>query len=197
MVDWADKIDSARYKSVEEAIFGDAPALQIYRCLGFKNSRELSKDLVRKLRTHTLDEVAQLPEVQARYRQVMSMTKGSLNKVKKSIRLEEDGIAVFEMDAKNININRYAPYYFYPEAKYSISLLRTDGGVKITAMRNPWREFPSANIGEAFERFGGGGHQRVGSVLLQGDKAKEANELLKKVIDTIKGIDAQRLDTSV
>src|SRR5258708_7656865 len=35
MVQWAEKIDSARYDSVNEAILGDSAALQIHASLGF------------------------------------------------------------------------------------------------------------------------------------------------------------------
>jgi hypothetical protein len=184
LVEWADKIDSARYKSVKEALFGDASALHIHRSLGVRNSTELSKELVKKLRHHTIDEVAQLPEVQERSKRILSLNEIGLSKLKKSIRLEDGNIAVFDVNTRDIN--RYAPYYFYPKARYSVGLLRTANGAKITAMRNPWIEFPSANIGKAFEKFGGGGHQRVGSIILPEEQVKEASVVLKKVIDTIK-----------
>jgi len=195
LVEWADKIDSAHYESVEEALFGDAPALCIYRSLASRNSKELSKQLVKKLRYHTLEEVAQLPEVQERSRQVMSLTEAGLSKLKKSIRLEKGNIAVFDLDSTIVN--RYAPYYFYPKARYSVGVLRTINGAKITAMRNPWLEFPSANIGKVFEKLGGGGHKRVGSVILPEEKAKEASVVLKKVIDTIRQEDAERVNAGV
>jgi len=83
--------------------------------------------------------------------------------------------------SKNQMISRYAPYYIEPNARYSIGIIRSPEGIGITAMRNPWRKFRSISLGRAFEKFGGGGHQRVGAVRLpvgQGRKVKDVVESL-------------------
>ena len=66
MVTWADKIDSASYESVQEAILGDSPALQINASLILGNSPEYCWFLLQALKNKTLIQVAQLPEVQSR-----------------------------------------------------------------------------------------------------------------------------------
>ena len=55
MVEWAEKIDSARYASVEEAILGDAPALKINRSILFEPGADYARFLCKELRNHPLD----------------------------------------------------------------------------------------------------------------------------------------------
>lgn len=195
MVRWADKIDAARYESVNEAILGDTPALRISRSLAFKSSPEYCEHLVKELRVTTLDEAAQLPEVRERSEQVQSLIKSGLARFAERSKLEDE-IVVFNLDSKGVIVNRYTPYYFFPEARYSIGIIKSSSGAKITAMRNPWLEFPSVPLGKIFEKVGGGGHQRVGSVILTGEQATRAPSLLESLIKEIRARDTANIGAS-
>ena len=59
-------------------------------------------------------------------------------------------------------------------------------------MRNPWRGFASIHMGKLFERLGGGGHTRVGSVVLRGENALRADEVLDQLL-TVLQEDRRRL----
>jgi hypothetical protein len=190
MVRWAEKIDSARYSSVEEAILGDSPALKIRLSLMRRNGGDYSEQLVRALRHGTLEEVAQLPEVADRYQEARSLVMAGLDRFGKGVRLEQDGIAIFDVSTTDTAImSRYAPYYFFPQARYSVGVLRAADSAKITAMRNPWLEFPSIHLGRLFERYGGGGHQRVGSVVFAGERTKEVATILERLVSEIRSED--------
>jgi hypothetical protein len=169
MVAWAEKIDSAAYSSVEEAILGDAPALRISRTLSMddEGGAEYARFLLRQLRDHDLSYVADLDEVKRREDRVRRGILNGLKSVKAKLRVEPGDVAVFDARPNDGQvISRYAPYYFAPNARYSIAVVRSPEGIRITAMRNPWRSFRSISLGRAFARFGGGGHQRVGAVQL-------------------------------
>jgi hypothetical protein len=186
MVEWADKIDSARYASVAEAVLGEAPALRIRASLGIDNDDPgFFEGLIKALRSHTLDEVARLPQVDIRAKHVRSQIEAGLNRLKDSISVDDDGIAVFDIDSRDVAISRYAPYFFFPDARYSAGIVRSNSGTKITAMRNPWRDFRSVELGKIFERFGGGGHERVASVLIPG--TDDPRVTLHKIVDQIRG----------
>lgn len=182
IVKWADKIDSARYESVSEAIFSSTPALRINVGMALGDSDQYCKGLVRVLRDNTLDQAAKLPEVKSRYERVQVLIEAGLNRLKKAARLEHGEIVVFDVDSKGVIISRYSPYYFFPNARYSAGIVRWEGGAKITVMRNPWREFESVFLGRICEKFGGGGHQRVGSVSLRGEEASQASVLLNHIL---------------
>jgi hypothetical protein len=198
MVEWADKIDSARYASVEEAILGDAPALRIRASLAAGNGQDFSKQLVNELRFNTLDQVAGLPLVRERSEEVHSKIAAGLERFAPAVKLDDGEIAVFDVTSQQgVMLSRYAPYHFFPGARYSVGVVRSPNGAKITAMRNPWREFPSVNLGKIFENLGetfkdvgGGGHQRVASVILSGDQVRHAAPILAYMVRHIREQDA-------
>jgi hypothetical protein len=190
LVAWADKIDAARYSSVEEAILGDAPALRIRASLGDRHDPAFFERIIRALRTETLEDVAASAEVDEAARRVGEQIRAGLKQFEKGARLEDDGIVVFDVDGTRKIISRYAPYYVYPSARYSVGIVRSESGAKITAMRNPWREFQSVSLGRIFEKFGGGGHERVGAVLLPDGRAPEARQVLSRIVDEIRVEDA-------
>lgn len=185
LVRWAHKIDAARYRSVKEAISGRHPALNINRSLAINKDPDYSVWLVTRLRSDPLEEVGCLPEVVERSNEAQALITAGLERLSRSVRMDAD-IAVFDVDSSDVLVNRYAPYYFYPKARYSLGKVRTPDGVKITAMRNPWRHFPSIYLGKIFERFGGGGHRRVGSVFLTDSKAKDAERVMKRLLHEIR-----------
>jgi hypothetical protein len=184
MVLWAEKIDSAAYISVDEAIFGQAPALQINSSLILGNDIEYCRVLLTALRSKTLREVAAISEVQSRHREAKTRLVAGLRRLKSCIRLEPGGIVIFDADLNGDReiVSRYAPFHFYPDARYSIGMVRSHAGTRITAMRNPWRNFRSIPLGEIFEHFGGGGHERVGAVLLPPDK----NAMIPGILDSLR-----------
>jgi len=186
MVEWADKIDAARYASVEEAILGTQPDLTINLTLNLQEDQTYCADLVRLLRREPLDRVASLPEVKARLERAESLTRAGLERFVNAARLEDDGIAVFDVRSHDVIISRYAPYYVFPRARYSVGIVRSPDDVTITAMRNPWRQFHSVPLGKIFSEFGGGGHQRVAALVLSGDRVAEASLILNQIISDIR-----------
>jgi hypothetical protein len=182
MVLWADKIDAARYASVGEAIFGEAPALRINASLTLRNELEYCRLLVRELGLKDLRRVAELPEVQERYAEVRRRREAGLERLRKGVRLESGDIVTFDIEAAgNDVISRYAPYYFFEGARYSIGVVRFEDRLHVTAMRNPWLNFESIPLGKIFERFGGGGHQRVASVILRLHQSQQIFEIVEYV----------------
>ncbi|MDX6500205.1 MAG: hypothetical protein QOG23_3465 [Blastocatellia bacterium] len=219
MVEWADKIDSARYESVSEAILGDAPALRVNVSLEYKDEQkngmeEYAETLVRLLRHQSLEEVSGSPEVLSRFEKARKLQENGLERFRKALAEkaahlrhgeivsikesdfvvfdEESGIVVFKMDTGDVIFNRYTPYLLFPDARYSVGITQSSKGTAITAMRNPWREFPSVFLGRIFEEFRGGGHQRVGAVVLDEDRAIQAGSILQHVLDEIRREDSTR-----
>jgi hypothetical protein len=185
MVVWADKIDSAMYSSVEEAILGEAPALKIARTLASdeENATDYARFLLRELRNHDLHFVAALEEVKSREEWVRRNILNGLESVKARLRLKAGDVAVFDARPREDQvISRYAPYYFHPKARYSIAVIRSPEGVRITAMRNPWRKFRSIPLGRALAKFGGGGHERVGAVQLSNGHRNRVRDVVNSLL---------------
>jgi len=186
MVEWAEKIDSAQYASVEEAILGEAAALKINRSILFEPGAEYARFLCNELRNRPLDYVAAMDEVKTRQDEVEQRICAGLKQVEKRIRMEPGAVATFEAEqSKDAMINRYSAYYFVPDARYSVGIIHSEEGTAITAMRNPWREFPSVGLGRIFEKFGGGGHQRVGSIFIPKNESQRVPDVVKSVLSQL------------
>jgi hypothetical protein len=182
LVKWADRIDSARYESVEETIRLEAPPLQINLALAVSRTKAFNQQLVHLFRKQPLSEIAAQPEVHKKFEKGRALHKQGLQRLKTAVHQTENGIVVFDVNGDDVLVNRYAPFYFYPHARYSAGIVRTGGKAKLTTMRNPWLEFPCAPLGQLCTPLGGGGHQRVGSVLLQDQDPKT---VLSKLLDGI------------
>jgi hypothetical protein len=181
MVDWARRIDGARYETVNDAVLGDAPALQINLSLMQDASAEYCRVLIEGLRSGSLADVAASAQVQRNYKKARAAILSGQKLFRKGAHIEKDDIVVFHVgDTGKAHLSRYAPYLEYPGARYSVGILQTGEGAKITAMRNPWRRFKSVPLGKIFSSYGGGGHQRVASVLLKDED--EAKRTLKSIL---------------
>jgi hypothetical protein len=180
---WADRIDSARYESVAAATQFHAPALQINLALAVERDGEFSINFVRLLRSFSLSEIAARPEFRSVFRHGQQLQHRGTRKLRQCIRLTADQkIAVFDLDADAALVNRYAPFLVFPDARYSAGIVRSGGEAKLTTMRNPWKKFPSAPLGEICVELGGGGHRRVGSAIFRDGKATYAlDHVLKKI----------------
>lgn len=181
---WADKIDAADYRDVEEAIRPKEPALRIAASLAAASESDCVA-LVRALSSQSIDEVAREPSVSTRFAQVETSTRAGLERVRRSLHMQRTGIAMFDVDERGVLINRYAAFMFEPYARYSAGLIESDGGLRISVMRNPWLDFKSVNLGELSARFGGGGHLRVGAVRFPRQRKLDARRAFASIVDGI------------
>ena len=189
---WANKIDSADYESAEEAMFSDEPAIEINLSLSDPSASSLAycNLLFRSLSSMTVRETAALPSVRALVRAVRERERRGLDEVRRSLVVESSNMAVFSaIETDTVTVNRYSPYAVLPDARYSVGLVQRGGVWKITAMRNPWIDFDSVELGHIFSAFGGGGHRRVASLLLSEDE-DAARAVLRDIVAEIRTRDA-------
>lgn len=186
LVEWATRIDSARYASVNEALYGDSPALQISLAM-IAGDVEFPLRLIRMLRQSSLADVAASPDVQTPYRRVRALMDAGLREFRTNAHLDPHGIVTFEVSKRDDSIvSRYAPYAVFPRAPYSAGIIRGNDRVTVTAMRNPWLDFEPINLGKLFEAFGGGGHKRIGSIVVEGpDADQRAKDILRSVLTNL------------
>lgn len=186
LVRWAEKIDAARYESVEEAFAVEPPALRVQLSLSQPGAAEHCVRLVEALQSLSLDEVAALPEVALPAARAAAQQAEGLQRLRAVTRQTPDGVVLFDLDADAGPMNRYAPFRLFPDARYSLGVTRGGRGAKVTAMRNPWREFPCAPLGQLCAALGGGGHARVGSIVLPPDRAAEALAIADRLLAEIR-----------
>ena len=188
VVAWAERIDSADYASVDDAVLPTAAAPAISLSLGVRSDPAYSIHLVRLLRQAggDVEAVAADQLVRTAIAESKRRVELGLAEIARSVGDPDADIVVFDVEEGESLISRYAPYVVNPCARYSAGIVRRPGEAKITTMRNPWLDFPSVNLGKICARHGGGGHERVGSILLRGLAAQRAEEILGSILSEIR-----------
>lgn len=163
MARWSDVIDAARYKDVEEAVFGDQPALRIARALTVAPSDDWLDQLVDALCTGSLDEVADLPQVEKAFQRASRNRDKALNQFPPTVASTDEAVVLYDASSNQIRRERFAAFYHHPEVHYSVGVIPTRAGYHVSAGENPWNSPPvDVHIGELMETYGGGGHKSVG-----------------------------------
>lgn len=161
--DWSDVIDAARFKSAEQALFGDEPALRIMRALTVAPHVNWSDEIVGRFLDKDLATTAADPEIEKRYQRACRNRDTALAQFESTVLEREGGVLLYDASSDKIRRERFAPFYFYSDLRYAVGLLPTRAGLHITAAENPWNPSRSGiDVGALCERYGGGGHKAVG-----------------------------------
>ena len=103
---------------------------------------------------------------------------------------ERDGTIFFDItDHPLEGFNKFIPYYLYPRATYSIGLSKSSFRTKVSVGSNPWTKADPEkllNLAQICERYGGGGHARVGAISFPPDKEAEARAAAKEIVSELR-----------
>jgi len=99
---------------------------------------------------------------------------------------EKDGTIFFDItDHPLEGFNKFIPYYLHPNATYSIGLSKSSFRTKVAVGSNPWTKADPAkmvNLAAVCERYGGGGHARVGAISFPPDQADQARVAAAEIV---------------
>jgi hypothetical protein len=119
-----------------------------------------------------------LPPLLERHRQALELIRSRAE--------ERDGTIFFDItDHPLEGFNKFIPYYLYPQATYSIGLSKSSFRTKVAVGSNPWTKTDPAklvNLAQICERYGGGGHARVGAISFPPDKEAEARAAAEEIV---------------
>ena len=165
LVHWADIIDGAQYESAASAVALGAPAMQLTLVIeGCKGSETVHK-IIRKMRHETLAEIIADPEIQAIYQPMYERHLKSIDIIRKQARCE-NGVVFFDLIEDGLDgYNKFIPYDLFPESIYTVSVSAASFRTKVSVGSNPWAKQPlKYNLASICERYGGGGHAKVGAI---------------------------------
>jgi len=99
---------------------------------------------------------------------------------------ECNGTIFFDItDHQLEGFNKFIPYYLHPKATYSIGLSKSSFRTKVSVGSNPWTKADPAkmvNLAQVCERYGGGGHARVGAISFPPDQADKARKAAAEIV---------------
>jgi hypothetical protein len=190
LIHWADVIDGAQFASPQAAVEMAEPALKLGMVIESTNDPTFLPRLIPQLVTQTLEQVIQSPLVAPLVPPLLERHRKSIDILREHAVCERKTIC---FDITNYDLegyNKFIPYYLFPGSVYSVGLSSSSFRVKVSVGSNPWtKQENMVNLAKICERYGGGGHARVGAISFppgQGDVArKAAAEIVQELRDSI------------
>src|SRR5262249_48779577 len=83
--------------------------------------------------------------------------------------------------------NKFIPYYLHPESIYSVGLSKSSFRVKVSVGSNPWATTDRlVNLAKICERYGGGGHARVGAISFDVAQNNAARDAAREIVEELR-----------
>jgi hypothetical protein len=187
LVDWANIIDGAQYSDAKTAVELGAPAMKLTLVIeGAKGSGIIWK-IIRWMQHRKLEEIAAEPEVVALFDPLYRRHLDSVGMIRGRA-VEGDGVVYFDLTGYDLEgYNKFIPYYLFPDSIYTVSVSPSSFRTKISVGSNPWvREVPKHNLATICERYGGGGHARVGAISFEPGALEKARAVAAEIVEELK-----------
>jgi len=178
LVQWTDIVDGAMYEDAKSAVEMKAPAMKLTMAIESATDRDFVKTMIPLLAYQPLASILEEPFVAAVLPPLLERHQRSIE-ILRQRSVEKDGTIVFDItDLELEGYNKFVPYYLHPDSIYSIGVSKSSFRVKVSVGSNPWsKRPPTVNLARICERYGGGGHARVGAIsfeVTQGEAAHQA-----------------------
>jgi len=185
LIHWADIVDGAQYESPESAVEMAAPAMKLTLIIESSQDPEFIPRLIPLLTEMPLAGVLSQPFVAELLPPLLKRHQQALELIRSRAE-ERDGTVFFDItDHPLEGFNKFIPYYLYPDATYSIGVSKSSFRTKVAVGSNPWTKAEAAkmvNLAQVCERYGGGGHARVGAISFPPDQADQARAAAAEIV---------------
>jgi hypothetical protein len=165
LVAWAEIIDGAQYADAKSAVELAAPAMKLTLLIEGVEGSQMVQKIIRWMRRRKLDEIIEIPEVQREYQPLYQRHLMAIDLIHKLAQCG-DGVVYFDLIGQDLEgYNKFIPYYLFPNCTYTVSVSTPSFRTKVSVGSNPWAAAPlTHNLASICERYGGGGHPRVGAI---------------------------------
>jgi hypothetical protein len=185
LIKWADIVDGARYESAKAAVEMAQPAMKLTMVIESAADNTLVPRLIPLLTEMSLQQVLDQDFVQALLGPLMERHWAALELIRQRATVER-GVITFDItDQPTEGYNKFIPYYLHPDATYNVGLSKSSFRTKVSVGTNPWTKLPASqliNIAAICERYGGGGHARVGAISFPPDREDEARKAVTEIV---------------
>ncbi len=183
LIRWADIIDRAAFPSAQAAVELKEPALKLTLAIEGSTDPELLRRLIPDFLRAPLSELVARDYVQRELQPLLERHWQSLELIKSRLDCR-DGVIAFDLsDLDQEGYSKFIPYFYCPEGIYSIGVSRSQYRMKVSVGSNPWYHSPDlVNLAELCERYGGGGHARVGAISFAPDEVERAQEAAREIV---------------
>ncbi len=187
LVHWTDIVDGAMYEDAKSAVEMKAPAMKLTMAIEASSDREFVKKTIPLLAYHPLARILEEPFVAAVLPPLVERHERSIDILRQRME-EKDGTIFFDITDLNLEgYNKFIPYYLHPDSVYSVGLSKSSFRVKVSVGSNPWsKREPTVNLAKICERYGGGGHARVGAISFDVTQSDTAHQAALEVVEELR-----------
>ncbi len=185
LIYWADIVDGAKYESATSAVEMGAAAMKLTMVIESAPESAMVQRIIPLLTQMSLDDVLAQPFIQEQLEPLLAAHRASIELIRERSRCER-GVITFDItDQPTEGYNKFIPYYLHPEGTYNVGLSKSSFRNKVSVGTNPWTKKPAselANLSVICERYGGGGHARVGAISFPVEKEADAREAASEIV---------------
>ena len=189
LIHWANIVDGARYESAKAAVEMAAPAMKLTMVIESATDPALVPRLIPLLTEMPLQSVLDQPFVQTLLEPLMARHWAALELIRQRATVER-GVITFDItDHPTEGYNKFIPYYLHPSATYNVGISKSSFRTKVAVGTNPWTPLPAArlvNLAAICERYGGGGHARVGAISFPPEREDEARKAAAEIVQELR-----------
>jgi hypothetical protein len=183
LVRWTDIIDGALYEDAKAAVEMKEPAMQLTMVIESTQDPAFLPKLIPLLAGKPLAEVIRVPFVASLLPPLLERHRKSVETLGERVE-SKDGTLFFDVTDQELEgYNKFVPYYLHPESIYSVGLSKSSFRVKVSVGSNPWAPSPPrVNLAKVCERYGGGGHARVGAISFNVSEHEAAKRAAREIV---------------
>ncbi|HZS52971.1 MAG TPA: phosphoesterase [Bryobacteraceae bacterium] len=187
LVTWADIVDGALYKSAEAAVEMNAPAMKLTLVIEGSHGPRLVQKIIHLMQRDCLQQIICDPEVLAEYNRLHQIHLRNIDVIREAGSCDR-GVIYFDLVDYGIEgYNKFIPYYLFPDSAYTVSVSTSTFRTKVSVGSNPWvREPLQHNLASICERYGGGGHPKVGAISFPIGALAEARKAAAEIREELK-----------
>ncbi|WP_031499193.1 DHH family phosphoesterase [Bryobacter aggregatus] len=185
LVKWADIIDGAQYPSPEAAVELSAPATQLVLVIEAVKGSEMVQRIIGAMQTMPLEEIVKLPEIASAFAPLYERHLRSIDIIREQA-VTRDGVISFDLVGKDLEgYNKFVPYFLFPGSTYTVSVSESTFRTKVSVGSSPWAKEVNHNLATICERYGGGGHPRVGAISFPVGAIDEARKAAREIVEEL------------
>lgn len=150
------------------------------------SNHALMKEMIGYCRTLSIEEILALPDVQERVDRYFEQEKAYQAMILAHSRMEGNVLVIDLREvSENLSGNRFIEYALFPKANVSVRVIwgRERQNMVLTVGHSILLRTCTANVGSLMLKYGGGGHQQVGTCQVP---AAQADQTLAEVIATLR-----------
>src|SRR5207237_8954015 len=180
-------IDGAQYPDARTAVELGAPAMKLTLVIEAAKGSGIVQKIIGWMQHRQLAEIIAEPEIQALYEPLYRRHVESIDLIKSRAH-QDDGVVFFDLAGYEIEgYNKFVPDYLFPTSTYTVSVSPSSFRTKISVGSNPWTPVePKHNLATICERYGGGGHARVGAISLSPGELERARAIAEEIVAELK-----------